>query len=211
MVNTTNSYMEQPVSVVVAEITMQHVEELVLATCRQTISLWLRYVDDTFTGVHKDEIGAFHDHLDEQNADIQFTKEIEDFLVSRDNNELRTTVCRKPTYTDSLLDESSYKPTSHKATTIKTLTRRGQLVCDTPDGLRDENKYLERVFITNHLAQKRKYSLTLDYFSLSSQQRVPNYILYLCTCLDVHLWGILAQFWPNKHFSRSAAIFFINS
>ena len=29
------------------------------------------------------------------------------------------------------------KPTSRKATTIKTLTRRAQLVCDTPDSLRD--------------------------------------------------------------------------
>ena len=56
---------------------MQHVEERALATCRQTIPLWLRYVDDTFTTVHKDEIDDFHDHLNEQNADIQFTKEIE--------------------------------------------------------------------------------------------------------------------------------------
>ena len=90
----------------------------------------------------------------EQNADIQFTKEIEengelpflDCLTRRDNNELRTTVYRKLTHTDRLLDESSYNPTSHKATTIKTLTRRAQLVFDTPDGLRDENRYLERVF-----------------------------------------------------------------
>ena len=150
--------MGSPVSVVVAEIVMQHVEESALATCRQTIPLWLRYVDDTFTAVHKDEIDDFHDHLNEQNADIQFTKEIEengklpflDCLVSRDNNELRTTVYRKPTHTDRLLDESSYNPTSHKATTIKTLTRRAQLVCDTPDSLRDENRYLERVFHKNN-------------------------------------------------------------
>ena len=150
--------MGSPVSVVVAEIVMQHVEERTLATCRQTIPLWLRYVDGTFTAVHKDEIDAFHDHLNEQNADIQFTKEIEengklpflDCLVSRDNNELRATVYRKPTHTDRLLDESSYNPTSHKATTIKTLTRRAQLVWDTPDSLRDENKYLERVFIKNN-------------------------------------------------------------
>ena len=150
--------MGSPVSVVVAEIVMQHVEERALATCRQTIPLWLRYVDDTFTAIHKDEIDAFHDHLNEQNADIQFTKEIEengklpflDCLVSRDNNELRTTVYRKPTHTDRLLDESSYNPTSHKATTIRTLTRRAQLVCDTPDSLRDENKYLERVFMKNN-------------------------------------------------------------
>jgi len=55
--------MGSPVSVVVAEIVMQHVEERALATCRQTIPLWLRYVDEIFTAVHKDEIDAFHDHL----------------------------------------------------------------------------------------------------------------------------------------------------
>ena len=142
------------VSVVVAEIVMQNIEERALSTCRQTIPLWLRYVDDTFTAVHKDEIDAFHNHLNEQNTDIQFTREIEedgklpflDCLVGRNNNELRTTVYRKPTHTDRLLDESSYNPTSHKATTIKTLTRRAQLVCSTPDSLSDENKYLYRVF-----------------------------------------------------------------
>jgi len=150
--------MGSPVSVVVAEIVMQHVEEHVLATCRQTIPLWLRYVDDTFTAVHKDEVDDFHNHLNEQNADIQFTKEIEengklpflDCLVSRDNNELRRTVYRKPMHTDRLLDESSYNPTSHKATAIKTLTRRARLVCDTLDSLRDENRYLERVFHKNN-------------------------------------------------------------
>ena len=119
--------MGSPVSVVVAEIVMQNIEERALTTCRQTIPLWLRYVDDTFTAVHKDEIDEFHDHLNEQNADIQFTREVEedgklpflDCLVSRDENTLRTTVYRKPTHTDRLLDESSYNPTSHKATTIK--------------------------------------------------------------------------------------------
>ena len=59
------------------------------------------------------------------NANIQFTKEIEengklpflDCLLSRDSNELRTTEYRKPTHTDRLLDESSYNPTSRKAPT----------------------------------------------------------------------------------------------
>ena len=121
--------MGSPVSVVVAEIVMQNIEERALATCRQTIPLWLRYVDDTFTALHKDEIDDFHKHLNEQHADIQFTREIEedgklpflDCLVSHDNNELHTTVYRKPTHTDRLLDESSYNPTSHKATTTTRL------------------------------------------------------------------------------------------
>jgi len=122
-------------------------------------STYFQYnIDDTFTVVPKDEIDAFHNHLNKQNADIQSTKEIEengklpflDCLVSRDNNHLRTTVHRKLTHTDRLLDQSSYNPTPHKATTIKTLTRRAQLVCETPNSLHDENKYLQRVFQKNN-------------------------------------------------------------
>ena len=42
------------VSVVVAEIFMQNIEDQALATYTRTIPLWLCYVDDTFTVVHKD-------------------------------------------------------------------------------------------------------------------------------------------------------------
>ena len=129
-----------------------------LATYTRTVPLWLRYVDDTFTAVHKDGIDDFHEHLNRQNADIQFTKEIEengkipflDCLVTHDNNKLQTTIYRKLTHTDRLLDQSSYNPTSHKATTIRTLTRRAQLVCDSPDSLQDETDYLNNVFSKNN-------------------------------------------------------------
>ena len=67
-----------PVSVVVAEIVMQNIEEQALATYTRAIPLWLRYVDDTFTAVHKDGIDDFREHLNRHNADIQFTKEIEE-------------------------------------------------------------------------------------------------------------------------------------
>ena len=140
--------MGSPVSVVVAEIVMQNIEESALSTCRQTIPLWLRYVDDTFTAVWHDVIDAFHHHLNEQNTDIQFNREFKengelpflDCLVSRD---------RKPSTTDRSLDGSSYNPTSHKATTIRTLTRRAQQVYNTTDSLSDENKHLDRVISKN--------------------------------------------------------------
>ena len=67
--------MGSPVSVVVAEIVMQNVEESALSTCRQTIPLWLRYVDDTFTAVRHNEIDAFHYHLNSQSTDKQFTRD----------------------------------------------------------------------------------------------------------------------------------------
>ena len=72
-----------------------------------------------------------------------------DCLVTRDNNKLKTTIYRKPTHTDRLLDQSLYNPTSHKATTIRTLTRRAQLVCNSPDSLQDETDYLN-VFSKNN-------------------------------------------------------------
>ena len=130
------------------------------STYTKTLPLWLSYVDDTFTAVHKDEINTFHEHLNRQNPHIQFTKEIAengkipflDCLVSRDENKLRTTIYRKPTHTDRLLDQSSYNPTSHKATTIQTLTRRAQLVCDSTDSLTDETNYRNNVLSKNHNA-----------------------------------------------------------
>ena len=98
--------MGSPVSVVVAEIVMQNIEEQALTTYSETLPLWLRYVDDTITAVHENKINEFHEHLNKQNTSIQFTKEIEengkipflDCLVTRENNTLRTTVYRKPTH-----------------------------------------------------------------------------------------------------------------
>ena len=135
-----------------------HYNVLKLQSDDLPIPLWLRCVDDTFTAVRHDEIDAFHHHLNGQNTDIQFTREAGkkgklpflDCLLRRDDNSLRTTVYRKPTHTDRLLDESSYNPTSHKATTIRTLTRREQLVCSTTDSLPDESNYLDRVFSKNN-------------------------------------------------------------
>ena len=145
--------MGSPVSVVIAEIVLQNIEEQALATYTRTVPLWLRYVDDTFTALHKDGVDDCHEHLNRQNADIQFTKEMEengkipflDCLVTRDNNKLKTTIYRKLTHTDRLPDQSSYNPTSHKAITIRTLTRRAQLVCDSPYSLQEETDYLKQL------------------------------------------------------------------
>ena len=149
--------MGSPVSVVVAEIVMQNIKEQALATYSETLPLWLRYVGDMITAVLENKIDEFHEHLNEQNTNIQFTKEIEengkipfhDCLLTRENNTLQTTVYRKPTHTDRLLDQISYNPTSHKATTVQTLTRRAQIVCDSDNSLTDEIKHLNTVFTKN--------------------------------------------------------------
>ena len=54
---------------------------------------------------------------------------------------------QQPTHTNRLLDQSSYNPISHKATTTRILTRRAQLVCDSPESLQDETDYLNTVLV----------------------------------------------------------------
>ena len=108
--------MGSPVSVVVGEIVMQNIEEQAQATYSETPPLWLCYVDDTITAVHKNKIDEFHEHLNKWNTSIHFTKVIKengkipflDCLVTGENNTLRTTVYRKLTHTDRLLDQTSY-------------------------------------------------------------------------------------------------------
>ena len=70
--------MGSPVSIVVAEIVTQNIEEQALATYSETLPLWLYYVDKTITAVHENKIDEFHEHLNKQNTSIQFTKEIEE-------------------------------------------------------------------------------------------------------------------------------------
>ena len=92
--------------------------------------------------------------INRQNSDIHFKRELEDngkipfldCLVSSDDTRLRTTVYRKSTHTVRLLDQSSYNPTSHRATTVRTLTRRAQIICDSADSLHDENEHLRYTF-----------------------------------------------------------------
>ena len=147
--------MGSPVSVVVAEIVMlQHTEKRALATYHQTLHFWFHYVDDTITILQTDDIDVFHGHLNWQNSDEQFTRELEDngkipfldCLVSRNDTRLKTTVYRKPMHTDRLLDQSSDNPTSHRATMVRTLTRRTQSICDSADSLHNENEHLCQIF-----------------------------------------------------------------
>ena len=67
---------------------------------------------------------------------------IDKFWTSEGNNDY---LQKTDTY-DRLLDQSLYNATSHKATTIRTLTRCAQLVCHSPDSLQDETDYLNNVF-----------------------------------------------------------------
>ena len=73
-----------------------------------------------------------------------------DCLFTRDNKIIRLggKIYRKATHIDRFTIDrmSSCNPTSLKDTTIRTLTRPAQLVCDSPDSLQDKTDYLNNGF-----------------------------------------------------------------
>ena len=156
--------MGSPVSVVVAEIVMQRLEVKALATYPDR-SFWYRYVDDILTSLKKSEKIDFINHLNRQNPSIQFTMEPEedgtiaflDCLVTRSGNSVQTSVYRKPTSTDRLLDNSSYHPASHKSSPIKTLVKRAHMICSSSDNLESELKHFcEERYRASHGQQNKQ-------------------------------------------------------
>jgi hypothetical protein len=174
--------MGSPVSVVVAEIVMQRLEEKALATYTNPPPFWFRYVDDTLTSLHKDEKNNFLEHLNQQNPSIQFTIEPElngkiaflDCRVIRAGNTLQTSVYRKPTSTDRLLDNSSYHPASHKSATIKTLVKRAHVVCSSSEDLKTELQHLNEIFDVNNYPKPFVRGVTEQFSKPTADNEISN-------------------------------------
>ena len=116
--------MGSPVSVTIANLVMEDIEQRALLTFRTLLRFWKRYVDDTCTAIQPCIIEEFHQHLNSIEPSIQFTYEIEqnnqlpflDILLNRqDDGSILTFVFRKSTHTDRYLHFNSHHPQSHKA------------------------------------------------------------------------------------------------
>ena len=55
--------MGSPVSVTVANLVMEDIEQRALTSCTIQPPFWKRYVDDTFTALPQEQIQLFHDNL----------------------------------------------------------------------------------------------------------------------------------------------------
>ena len=69
--------MGSPVSVVVANLVMEDIEQKALSTFHTPPRFWKRYVEDTCTILPGDLVNSFHSHLNSIDNNIQFTVEKE--------------------------------------------------------------------------------------------------------------------------------------
>ena len=121
-------------------------EKIVYHFLQATLIIHLPPYDTTNRRIPPTPYRTKHRHTVNQRSQENGKLPFLDCLVTRDDNSLRTSVYRKLTHTDWLLDKSSYDPISHKATTIRTLTRQAQLVCDKTNSFSNKNEYLDRAF-----------------------------------------------------------------
>ena len=128
--------MGSPVSVVVANLFMEELEEKSLQSFTYGVKVWKRYVDDTFVVIEKGCVDALHEHLNAQAPGVSFTVEGEkdgaiaflDVEVRRTNGKsVDTAVFRKATHTDKYLDFGSHHSRHHKESVVRSLVRRGKL------------------------------------------------------------------------------------
>ena len=144
--------MGSPVSVVIANMVMEDVEQRALATSPVKPFFWKRYVDDVISAVSGNEAERLSSHLNSVEPSIQFTLEREkdrnlsfldlDVSIGVQGN-LETSVYRKPTHTDKYLTFDSHQPIFHKKSAAKTLLRRANCLPSSLDSKAEgENMFL---------------------------------------------------------------------
>ena len=129
--------MGSPVSAVIADLVMMHVEEVALSTSPVTPRWWRRYVDDSNVCLKKTEVDIFHQHLNTIDPSIQFTIErasqnekgqsisfLDTRVTALSDGSLEVDVFRKKTHTNKYLDYNSHNPLQHKEAVVRTLINR---------------------------------------------------------------------------------------
>ncbi|XP_064469769.1 uncharacterized protein LOC135384497 [Ornithodoros turicata] len=127
--------MGSPVSVTLANLVMEHIEETAMERFSRPVKFYRRYVDDTFVILDRNHVEEFHSVLNSIESSINFTYEVEqggklpflDICVCRDSTgSIHTCVYRKPCDTGTFLSFESHHPTEHKRSVVRTLLHRSE-------------------------------------------------------------------------------------
>ena len=147
--------MGSPLGPVIANVFMVELENTLVPQLEDSVSLWCRYVDDTFTFIKKGSIEFVLEKLNSFHPNIKFTYEVQkdgtiaflDVKVIRNSDgSFETEVHRKPTDTNVYISWNAFAPKMWKTGTLKGLIRRAYVICSTEDSRNKEIAFLKKVF-----------------------------------------------------------------
>ena len=144
--------MGSPLGPIFADVYVSYLEEKFMKRIQSVgVEHYKRFVDDTFTLVHKDiNKNTILDILNSYDSEIQFTCEEEmehrisflDVSIERAPTDLQTPfltrVYRKPTFTGLLLKWASHVPRTYKVSAISSMVYRAIRICSTYKSLTQE-------------------------------------------------------------------------
>ena len=173
--------MDLPISIVLAELFMQKLEEEIFLNTPYQPIFWKRYLDDIITVLPRDLIHVFLDYINSVNEHITFTVETEtnNFLpyldlnlIRKEDGHLMFDVYRKPTNHNNYLKYDSYHATQTKRTVVKFLTDRAKNLCSI-EVVESEKSKVQEILKSNGYNQNLKgptrefrklyLSITLDW------------------------------------------------
>jgi hypothetical protein len=147
-------------SPIIAEILMQYFFNKAIQTFSNPPRILRWFVDDSFIIIDKKYLNGFFNHVNNLGCEfenIKFTKEIEnqnkitflDVLISRDSENFKCNVFRKPTHSNRYLNFNSNHPITQKKSVIRALSERAYTHTSEKQEINEELKYIRDVLIAN--------------------------------------------------------------
>ena len=141
--------MISPISPLVANCYMEQLEKVAISTAPQPPSLWLRYMDDTFTVLHEYDVEEFTEHINSIYPHIKFTIKPErdskfpfmDLCTHiLDDGSMKITIYMKPTHMDQYFNFKSV---------VRTLTYREQQYFTTAEDRKSQLAHVHNALRAN--------------------------------------------------------------
>ena len=125
--------------------------------------VWIRYIDDIFAIVKKDQLEEVFNNLNStQYTNIQFTKEIEvdgklpflDILIKREGSDLKFSIYRKPTDSQQYINATSFHSIQHKHASLNFLIHRLMSIPMMKEDFEEEWKNILKIAEFNGFSEK---------------------------------------------------------
>ena len=153
--------MGAPSSGIISELFLQHIEHTHLdhLTMKHKITNYYRYVDDILVIYDSDhtDIQAILKDFNTIHPKLAFTAEGEtnsklnylDITIQRTNTDWRTSIYRKPTFTDTIIPYTSNHPTQHKYAAIRFLYNRLNTYDLHTEEYKQEEQAIQNILVNN--------------------------------------------------------------
>ena len=157
--------MSNPLAPTLANFFLGHLENSLFQENADTSDqpvFYTRYVDDIFCVFRKDcDYRRFHSKLNALHNNLEFTYEMGgtsmpflDTSITLKQDGIRSTVYRKPTNTNVLLNNTAVAPSSWKTGLLKCLLHRAEVVCSDDQARNEEHDKLKSIFHMNGYPDK---------------------------------------------------------